>query len=342
MTAPSTAAGIREVNVRYHDAAAADYDHKWGIGFGATGQAQVLGKLRKALGVASLPTFARGLEVGAGTGYVALNLLRSGMLEDGVCTDISPGMLEALSANARRLGVEVELVVADAEHLPLREASFDLVFGHAVLHHLPDLNRAFAEFHRVLRPGGLVAFAGEPSRYGDRLAMVPKRGARALAPLWRALMGARAATPQASAVSSPRRNGHHPGGDHGIELDVDVHAFSPADLRRRAQDAGFAEVRVTGEELLASLFGWANRTLEASARPDDIPWLWRQYAYKGYLLLQQIDQRLFEGRLPPGAFYNLMLAARKPVQLPEERVAWCTAAMSPSPCPSSTARSYCS
>ena len=50
MPAPPTAAQIREVNVRYHDAAAADYDGKWGIDFGATGQGQVLGKLRKALG----------------------------------------------------------------------------------------------------------------------------------------------------------------------------------------------------------------------------------------------------------------------------------------------------
>jgi hypothetical protein len=40
--------------------------------------------------------------------------------------------------------------------------------------------------------------------------------------------------------------------------------------------------------------------------------MWRQYAYRGYLLLQQVDRRLLEGRLPPEAFYNLMLAARRP------------------------------
>ena len=107
-------------------------------------------------------------------------------------------------------------------------------------------------------------------------------------------------------------NGHHEGGDHGMEFFVDVHAFSPADLRRLALGAGFEEPRVTGEELLASWFGWANRTLEGTADPDEVPWLWRQYAYRGYLLLQQVDRRLLEGRLPPEAFYNLMLAARKP------------------------------
>ena len=71
-------------------------------------------------------------------------------------------------------------------------------------------------------------------------------------------------------------------------------------------------MRVTGEELLASWFGWANRTLEATARPEDVPWAWRQYAYRGYLLLQQVDRRVLEGRLPPELFYNLMLSARKP------------------------------
>jgi hypothetical protein len=71
-------------------------------------------------------------------------------------------------------------------------------------------------------------------------------------------------------------------------------------------------VRITGEELLASWFGWTNRTLEASAAPDDVPWAWRQYAYRGYLMLQGLDRKLLESRLPPAVFYNLLIAARKP------------------------------
>jgi SAM-dependent methyltransferase len=309
MPAPPTAAQIRQVNVRYHDAAADEYDGKWGIDFGPTGQGQVLGKLRKALGRGGLPVFDRGLEIGAGTGYFTLNLMLAGVLREAVCTDISPGMLAALQANADELGLEVATVAGDAERLALPDESFDLVFGHAVLHHLPDLARAFAEFHRVLRPGGTLAFAGEPSRYGDRLAAVPKRSALTLAPLWRRALRAGAATPEGNGTPG---NGRPEGGDHGMEFFVDVHAFSPADLRRLALDAGLVDARVTGEELLASWFGWANRTLESTADPDDVPWLWRQYAYRGYLLLQQVDRRLLEGRLPPEAFYNLMLAARRP------------------------------
>ena len=303
MTAPSTAAGIRDVNVRYHDAAAGGYDAKWGIGFEETGRSQVLAKLRKALGADELPTFDRALEIGAGTGYFALNLLLAGVLREAVCTDIAAGMLDVLEGNARHLGLDavVETQAADAERLPLPDESFDLVFGHAVLHHVPDLPRAFAELRRVLRPGGRLVFAGEPSRSGDLLAAVPKHGARALAPLWRALVGAGAAA-----------NGHRHGSDHGIELEVDVHAFAPHDLRGFAAGAGFTDVRVTGEELLASWFGWANRTLEASAVPEEIPWLWRQYAHRGYLVLQEVDRRLLEPRLPAAWFYNLMVAATKP------------------------------
>jgi hypothetical protein len=71
-------------------------------------------------------------------------------------------------------------------------------------------------------------------------------------------------------------------------------------------------VRVTGEELVAGLFGWMNRTLESTAEPDDIPLNWIRYAYFGYLGLKQIDARVLEGRLPPAIFYNLLVSARAP------------------------------
>jgi SAM-dependent methyltransferase len=267
----------------------------------------VIGKLRKVLGRALDGGFERSLEVGAGTGYFSLNLLRAGIVRDATCTDISPGMVRALLANADRLGLRVRTACADAESLPFAEQSFDLVLGHAVLHHLPDLGRAFADFHRVLRPGGWIVFAGEPSRIGDRLAAVPKRGAVAFAPVWRRAL--RAAPPPPSSVD---QNGSLDRDDHGLERIVDIHAFAPDDLARHSRDAGFTEVRVRGEELLANWFGWFNRGLESTADPDDVPMLWRQYAFHGYLMLQRVDERLLEPRLPPAIFYNLLLAARRP------------------------------
>jgi SAM-dependent methyltransferase len=304
---PETAETIRAANVRYHDLAAEHYDSKWGINYGEVGQAQVLGKLRKALGPGGLPpagVFDRGLEIGAGTGYFTLNLLRAGVLREAVASDISPGMLSSLSASARELGLAVETEVCEASELPFDDGSFDLVFGHAVLHHLPDLAGAFREFRRVLRPRGTVAFCGEPSRHGDRISALPKRGALAVAPLWRTLVGA----------SERRANGNSAGPREEDRLEgmVDVHAFTPGELSDQARAAGFDDVRVRGEELAASLFGWANRTLEATAEPTEVPWAWRVYAYRGYLLLQRLDRSLLEPRLPPALFYNLLVSARAP------------------------------
>jgi SAM-dependent methyltransferase len=306
MEALRTADEIRDVNTRYHDVAADSYDFKWGIDFGDLGQGQVVGKLGKLLGRATLHRgFDRSLEVGAGTGYFSLNLLRAGIVREAVCTDISPGMVRALAANAERLGLAVTSLRADAESLPFADESFDLVLGHAVLHHLPNLTRAFAEFRRVLKPGGRIAFAGEPSRVGDRLAAIPKRGAIAFAPAWRRALRV---GPPPPPPADPARNG----ADHRLEQVVDIHAFAPADLVRLARAAGFAEIRVRGEELLANWFGWFNRALEASADPDDVPMLWRQYAFRGYLLLQRVDQRLLEPLLPPAIFYNLLVTAHRP------------------------------
>ena len=301
MAAPASPELIRDVNTRYHDDAAATYDAKWGIDFGPVGFQQVWTKLRKAMGTEP-PTVADALEIGAGTGYFSLNLALAGRVRRATCTDISPGMLRVLEGNAQRLGLDVRTAACEASELPFDDASFDLVLGHAVLHHLPDLGGAFAEFHRVLRPGGWLVFAGEPSRTGDRIASWPKRLAFRASPTWRRLMGAREA----------EHHGQHGDADPLLETMVDVHAFIPDDLVREARVAGFDGVRVRGEELLANWFGWANRTFEATADPETVPWAWKQYAYRGYLALQAVDRTLLEGRLPPAIFYNLMVAAQRP------------------------------
>jgi ubiquinone/menaquinone biosynthesis C-methylase UbiE len=295
---------IRDVNARYHDVAAPDYDAKWGISYERHGRDLVVGKLQKALG-GPVRRFDRALEIGAGTGYFSLNLLRAGVVEELVATDISQGMLDALAANAHRLGEEVETVRADSERLPFPDDSFDLVFGHAVLHHLPDLDASFREFRRVLRPGGRIAFCGEPSHHGDRLAALPKRAALAAAPYWRRVLGVGRRVDgfdEAEAV------------EHGLEHVVDVHAFTPAELERLAVGAGFESVRVSGEELVAGWFGWANRTLESTAEPRQIPRAWHQYAYRGYLALKLLDDRLLERALPPAIFYNLLISAEVPIE----------------------------
>jgi ubiquinone/menaquinone biosynthesis C-methylase UbiE len=285
--------------------AAQDYDSKWGISFEAVGRELVAAKLRKALGDRSA-SFGRALEIGAGTGYFSLNLLRGGVIREAVCTDISQGMLDELSRSAERLGLSVETARCDAQQLPFPDDSFDLVFGHAVLHHLPDLDAAFREFRRVLRPGGRVAFCGEPSEYGDRLARVPKRAALADAPAWRRMLGVGLRIDDFASEGEAAV--------HGLEHVVDVHAFTPRQLQGFATRAGFDAVRVIGEELVAGWFGWANRTLESTAESRQIPRRWHLYAYRGYMLLKALDDAVLERALPPAIFYNLLMSARVPAE----------------------------
>ena len=299
-----TAEHIRDVNQRYHDVAAAGYDAKWGIDFGDIGRDQTRQKLVKALGRWPDRPFGRALEIGSGTGYFALNLMQEGAIERLVATDISEGMLSTLAATAGRLGYgeRVQTVRADAERLPFEDASFDLVLGHAVLHHIPDLGQALREFQRVLRPGGAIAFCGEPSRNGDRLAVLPKRAGNLCAPAWRRLVGAAARNGHAAACQE----------DHSLEAEVDVHSFAPDELARDLAEAGYTDVRMRGEELLANVYGWWLRTLESSARPDEVPVRWRTFAFRSYLALQRVDVRALEPHLPPSLFYNLVLSARRP------------------------------
>lgn len=294
---------IKDVNTRYHDAAAHSYDRKWGIDFSETGQKQVESKVMKALGDLPDRPFGDALEIGAGTGYFSLNLAARGLIENLTATDISPGMLSSLSQTAGDLGVRVRTVVSEAEALPFNDACFDVVLGHAVLHHIPDLDRAFAEFFRVLRPGGLILFCGEPSRHGDRLAVLPKWAGSLAAPAWRRVIRARRLE-QSEAEKADD--------ECSLEPEVDVHSFSPDDLRAMTLRAGFTSTRVRGEELVANLWGWVIRSMEATAVPETVPKGWRNFAFRSYLSVQQVDTKLFEPRLPAELFYNLLLSARKP------------------------------
>ena len=252
---------IRDANIRYHDAAAHGYDSKWAIDFGEIGAGQVLVKLAKALGRPP-GRYARALEIGAGTGYFSLNLVRQGVIGEAVATDISPGMLERLAQTAQELGVDVDTRQADAESLPFPDDSFDLVLGHAVLHHLPGLDKALSEFHRVLAPGGTMAFMGEPSAHGHRLAAMPKRLGALVEPAWRRAMRA---APKGDA-GSPSPAEHTYGALEGL---VDVHTFTPGDLRALARDAGFTDVRVSGEELIGERIRVVPAPARVRRRPDD-------------------------------------------------------------------------
>ena len=119
---------------------------------------------RQALQRAKLKPGARVLDVGIGTGLVAREALRMiGPTGTLVGVDPSPGMM----AQVRLPGVQ--LLTGRAEALPCVDASSDFLSMGYALRHLADLSAAFAEFHRVLRPGGRLLIL-EITRPQGRLA----------------------------------------------------------------------------------------------------------------------------------------------------------------------------
>lgn len=100
---------------------------------------------------------ARALEYGCGPGSRAFHLARAGAQVVGI--DISPVAIEQAAERGRAEGLadRLEFKVMDAEHLDFPDASFDVVCGSGILHHL-SLERSYAEIARVLRPSGVAVF----------------------------------------------------------------------------------------------------------------------------------------------------------------------------------------
>ncbi len=130
------------------DESAGIYDRVDALGSGGRG----LLYRQEALARAGLQPGARVLDVACGTGLMseaAIRLTRGQVTLVGV--DPSPGM----SARARAK-LPLEFHEGVAESLPVPDAAFDLVMMGYALRHVPDWNRAFREFARVLRPDGRV------------------------------------------------------------------------------------------------------------------------------------------------------------------------------------------
>ncbi len=110
----------------------------------------------------------RVLDVGSGTGVVAITAARHGARVTG--SDLTPALLEFARENAHIAGVEIDWREADVEHLPFEDAQFDVVtsqFGHMFA---PRPEVAIGEMLRVLAPGGTLAFSTwPPEQYMGRV-----------------------------------------------------------------------------------------------------------------------------------------------------------------------------
>jgi ubiquinone/menaquinone biosynthesis C-methylase UbiE len=294
-------------NVLYHDWEAANYDDKWSISYDERCITYAADRFRHAVddrgGSARWP-YGRALELGCGTGFFLLNLMQAGLTARGSVTDLAPGMVAAALRNAERLGLDVDGRVADAEQIPYDDATFDVVVGHAVLHHIPDLDAAFREVLRVLKPGGRFVFAGEPTQIGDRYARFLGRLTWKTTAAITRLPGLRGwRRPQAELDESSRAA--------ALEAIVDIHTFDPAALETLAREAGAADVRVVTEEFTAAMFGWPVRTFEAAVPPGRLGLGWAMFAYRSWLRLSWLDAHVLARVVPRAWFYNAVVTGTR-------------------------------
>lgn len=122
-----------------------------------------------------LPPAGTALDVGAGRGIASYALAREGFAVSALEPDesdlVGAGAIRSLAKDA---GLPITVVQDFSERLPFPDASFDVVFARAVLHHTRDLAAACREFARVLRPGGRMLAIREHviSRHGDKRAFL--------------------------------------------------------------------------------------------------------------------------------------------------------------------------
>ena len=288
------------------------YDAKWSISFDravhrlrprpvrARRRATTAGRTRDAL------------EIGCGTGFFLLNLWQAGVLDARVdVTDISPGHGRAARRNAERLGLDVG-GRWPTPSAAVRRRQFDLVVGHAVLHHIPDVELALREVLRVLRPGGRFVFAGEPTRHGD---FVARRLSRLT---WEAATRADAAG-RRCASAGPGRVDELP---HPSEAAAAGGCRRPAHVRPRPTRphrlrAGAVDVRTVTEELTASWFGWPVRTFEYAVNRDALGWGWAMFAYRGLAAAVARSTETSLARVVPARlFYNVSVTRPEALRCP--------------------------
>ncbi len=293
-------------NVVYHDWEAATYDDKWSISYDDRCIEYTRDIFDRLVGDQMHLPAETALEIGGGTGFFLLNLMQSGVATSGTATDISQGMVDQAVRNSEQLGLQVSGQVADVEELPFDDASFDLVVGHAFLHHIPDVDQALREIMRVLRPGGRFVVCGEPTRKGDfvarRLSRLTWRSARFAAAL--PLIPNNWAKSSEELELSSR--------EEALEAIVDLHTFDPERLAAACMSAGAVDVRTCTEELTAAWFGWPVRTFEAAVKPGVLGWSWANFAYRGWQRLNALDRNVLAAVVPDGFFYNVGVTGVKP------------------------------
>ncbi len=215
------------VNRSFHDHECAYYDQRFAIVHDDRSARQAAAEVEQLLG-RRLRAGERVLDAGCGTGFLAAGLRRARPDVVVIGSDLSTGMLD----RARDAGAW-PLVQGDATALPVADGSIDLVVARGVLHHLPDVTAALAEWRRVLAPDGAVVLLSEPTPSVER-----HGGALARVLLSTVARGALPAEEESWEMASMASN---------------LHVFTADQLDAHARAAGYADVALTTSDFLDTL-----------------------------------------------------------------------------------------
>lgn len=100
------------------------------------------------------------LDIGTSSGFLAITMALRGHEVCGI--DISNSKISSAITNAERMNAKVNFICAEADELPFGDEEFDLIINRNVIWKLPNPELAFAQWYRVLVPGGrLIYFDGD-------------------------------------------------------------------------------------------------------------------------------------------------------------------------------------
>lgn len=273
---------IKEANRIIFDRDGQTYSKKRRIRFGKKTALRLMQRYEKAMG-RTFPPVSRFLDIGCGNGVILLNLISLGFISKPYGIDISLGMLKECKNNAKKLGGNVFLAQGDVEQLPFKSNSFDLIIGHAILHHLPSIKMAFREVYRLLKPGGICIFT-EPAKIGSKIIAV------LMWIIWFFPFLARQLT------KSP------------TEKLVEVNTFTPQNLEKEARLSGFTTTYTRPfAGFISRMFYWVIDPL--SQRVSN-----RYYHLitdKIVDILFVLDERFFRLFIPKGWFDEVLIFLQK-------------------------------
>lgn len=263
------------VNRIFHDHECGYYDERFAIVHDDASARRARREVERLLG-RQLRRGETVLDAGCGTGWLAAGLRRAAPHARVLGLDLSTGMLD----RARTAGAW-PLLQGDAQRLPFGEASIDLVVSRGVLHHLPDVPAALAEWRRVLRPAGAVVVTSEPTpqveRHGEvlvkALLAVLRRPLTAEEDFWE--------------VASMAAN---------------LHVFTPAELAATARTAGFREARLGTADFLSTLLLTASYVAHGRrpALARRLPWRHLEQA------ASTVDGAVLDRLLPPSVRHTVV------------------------------------